>query len=664
MTFQPLDPKNHPLPWLRPQRSGAGLEEERPSNGFHPGSEESNEDVPPEQALSEAVNPDDAAEEAPASEDAPLTPIEDTEESLVPAPEAQVDQSSSVETADDFVLPPSALPYEDLANEEPTGDSGTAEVDAVKEPGPVPILPPSALPYEPVASEDQRGEDATAELDMNTIASSSRLAELEQEIAADEAMGATSPDDRPSEDTASTTELEEAVPTDDETPSPTRQSTFEDLETPEDSEPPSPVANEPAEGTAVAETEVTDAAPDIDESPPPIAPAAASTSSRLRLSEILREAERQRGPTATVPVFDQAPAEQPRPPAARPSVLAQDEYPSLLVRPRDRTEPFLDMMPQAMADDVDQRFKDLEKLPAASDPLTNMGPADYVAPPPARERRFQADSAGQVPWKILAVILFAVSLAAFIFSLTGWIVTSEDEATEVNRRIAAELTEVDLYVANNEEAIGTAEPGADGRIALPNFPLPVTLSEEEASGLEAAELRDVILDRSAALTYDQGVEAYGSEAGLFDDLSTPGLVRFGIEVMQRGVHDRLLFLTVVLAVVTAALGGLIVLATRRAGRITTFGVAVAAGGLISLLGSLAMRILFDRATSGQDGDLLADGLGDIAADVSMLFLRNSVVFIVVGVAIVGIGVALTYFDRRRGDELDQIEREQPTLVSG
>jgi hypothetical protein len=381
---------------------------------------------------------------------------------------------------------------------------------------------------------------------------------------------------------------------------------------------------------------------------------------KLRLSDILREAQ---APAANAPAETQLMGSpsltgQTAVPAVRISRPADElPFPSLLERVRDpKTDPYLDLMPEAArADDVDQEFRELEKLPPARDHLADLGPTEYVEPPPTRKRRFSGDSTTHAGWRIPAVLLLAGSVALFIMAFSGWVVTREDEAEEVNARIIGQLTEVDRYLATNAEAIRDAEPDESGRVALPNYPLPVTLSEEEAASLETAELRDVILVRGAALTYDQGVSAYGSESGIFDDLSTPGLVRAGIDVMQESNHSRLLLATLFLGALTLGATVVVVAATSGAGRISAPGIALIIGGLGALLMSLAMRFMLDQAAGGDD--VLSDGLGDIAADASFLFIRNSLVFVVAGVLISIAGVAIAYFDRESGKNLPSVESE-------
>jgi hypothetical protein len=399
-----------------------------------------------------------------------------------------------------------------------------------------------------------------------------------------------------------------------------------------------------------------------------LATAPQDTSTRFRLSDILREAAAQETLTGNPPAVRRVDVASPVPEitphvvaastAAAPRTVGEADYPTLLERPRDgKTEPFLDMMPEAMADDVDQDFKELESLPKARDPLAAAGPAPYIAPPPTRERRFQSQAAGRVPWRVVSALALALALAGFIGAFTGWVLTSEDAAGEVNRRIAAELTEIDRYLATNQEAIATAEPNEDGRIVLPNYPLPVTISVEEAA-LPADELREVILDDAAALMYSDGVEAYGADSSIFDDFSTPGLVRFGIQMTQESTHEALLVLTVLAAVATLAAAAALFFTASDA-RLLFFGGAVALGGGIALVGSLIMRLVFDRAAS-REGDNLASGLGDIAEDVSFLFTRNSLVFLAVGLVILTGGFILARLDRHA--ETTETQREPANIA--
>jgi hypothetical protein len=388
---------------------------------------------------------------------------------------------------------------------------------------------------------------------------------------------------------------------------------------------------------------------------------APSTTTRVKLSEILRDVESvSTAPPPATSLSEVPPATSETASARTPEAVDAHVYPTLLEPPRDgKTQPFIDMMPEAMADDVDEDFKELESLPKARDPLAAAGPAPYVAPPPTRQRRFQTHTAGRVPWRLVSIVFLALSLAGFIGAFTSWVLTAEDSASEVNRRIAAELTEIDLYLATHQEAIAQAEPDEQGRIALPDFPTDVTVSAEEAA-LPPAELREVILDDAADLMYAEGVEAYGADSGVFDDFSTPGLVHFGIEMMQESSHNIFLVLSVLTGVITAAAAVAVFVTSRGSSRLVAFGSAVAAAGGIALLISLLMRLIFDRAAS-REGDELASGLGDIAIDVSFLFTRNSLAFLAVGLVILTAGFVIARLDRPSTHS--EARRQEPAKVA-
>ncbi|MPZ24280.1 MAG: hypothetical protein GEU28_12240 [Dehalococcoidia bacterium] len=344
------------------------------------------------------------------------------------------------------------------------------------------------------------------------------------------------------------------------------------------------------------------------------------------------------------------PSEREHPPQADPA--QPDEYPTLLDRVRGRDDPFLDTMPEAMGD-VDQRFKELERLPAADDALASHGQAPYTAPEAPRERRYQPDASGQLPWKVLAVLLFALALAAFIGAFTAWRLTAEAPATAVNERVVNQLTEVDRYLDLHEQEIREAEPDDSGLVALPTFPLQVALSGEEARGLPREEMTGLIVQRGAQASYDRGVQAYGTDASLFEDFTAPGLVRVGIEFMHDSTHDRMLLLTVVAGVFMLGFATIVVILSHGAGRLTALGSGVAIAGVISLVLSFVARALFDSAASGDD-DAVAVGLRAVAHDVIDVFTRNSLIFLVAGVATLVLGVLVAINGRRRGDQVDRL----------
>jgi hypothetical protein len=175
-------------------------------------------------------------------------------------------------------------------------------------------------------------------------------------------------------------------------------------------------------------------------------------------------------------------------------------------------------------------------------------------------------------------------------------------------------------------------------VSLPDYPLEVTLSPEEA--LRAtAEVRDLILDRSAEQAYQEGAGAFREEgeSGGDSGLSTPGAVRAGLGLLTASRHDALRVATVVLAVLCAALSGALVLLTPGYRRLSALGSAVAASSLLFLLLTVAGRLVLALADSVSD-DYIAGQLLDLAKDAAWLPLRNGLALGGLGVALVVLGV--------------------------
>jgi hypothetical protein len=242
-------------------------------------------------------------------------------------------------------------------------------------------------------------------------------------------------------------------------------------------------------------------------------------------------------------------------------------------------------------------------------------------------------------WRVFfkwAIGLFLVStLGVLLLSVDATQLTAEGTAHKALRRTVASLTEIDTLIAERGEMV-TTSPDSGGSVTslLVGFPIDVPLSEQEAQNLSTAELRDVVLDRSADRLYADGFSAFregGQGSADVQILSPPGAVRY-----------------------IAGLAGLLALAlvllSRGYGRLTSLGAAVLAASLPLLVLSVAVRFML-RLASEEESDYLTAQLYALGRDVAWLPIRNAIAFACLGAIFLTMGIAFSLLSKKQQPSL-------------
>jgi hypothetical protein len=242
-----------------------------------------------------------------------------------------------------------------------------------------------------------------------------------------------------------------------------------------------------------------------------------------------------------------------------------------------------------------------------------------------------------------------MALLALLVALNLLQLTAPGPAHRALRRAVASLTEIDSLLAVHGAALlqqADASPGEP--LSLPDYPLDVTVSPEEAQR-PAAEVRDLLLERSAEQVYREGSAAFREEgqSGDAPRLSVQRAVRTGLGFLTAGNHDALRWTTVMLAAICGALSGSLLFITRNYGRLIALGGAVAAGSLLFLLLAAAVRLVLSLAGWGTD-DYITVQLLDLAKEAAWLPIRNGFAFSGLGLALLALGVVGSRLGRPSG----------------
>jgi hypothetical protein len=250
-----------------------------------------------------------------------------------------------------------------------------------------------------------------------------------------------------------------------------------------------------------------------------------------------------------------------------------------------------------------------------------------------------------------------MALLALLVALNLLQLTAPGPAHRALRRTVASLTEIDSLLAVHDAALRQqAGVSPDEPLSLPDYPLDVSLSPEEAQR-PATEVRDLLLDRSAERVYQEGSAAFREEGrpGDASRLSVQGAVDTGLGFLTAGNHDALRWATLVLAVVSGVLSGALILVTQGYGRLRALGGAVAAASLLFLLLAAAVPLVLGFAGWGTD-DYITVQLLDLAKGAAWLPIRNGLAFSGLGLALLALGVLGSRLSRSGVQGLSEREK--------
>jgi hypothetical protein len=190
----------------------------------------------------------------------------------------------------------------------------------------------------------------------------------------------------------------------------------------------------------------------------------------------------------------------------------------------------------------------------------------------------------------------------------------------------------------------SAQESEDPQFILPGYPLDIVLTREEVISSTDAQLRELILQRSSALLYAEGIEAFDQTGGQnLRRFSIQGVLEFGVDQVSRQTYDRATLIAIV-AFIGAAVSGAIVAATGTGwGRMRALGFAAVAGAIPVVVAFLLLRWLVNQV--GGD-DPFISAYREITRSVLGVPLRNGLIVLLAGLSVVVISSVLAWIDRR------------------
>jgi hypothetical protein len=249
----------------------------------------------------------------------------------------------------------------------------------------------------------------------------------------------------------------------------------------------------------------------------------------------------------------------------------------------------------------------------------------------------------------LVAIALVLVAAAFLLFLTAAQLTGEESGEVILRRSVATITDIDQSMLRIEQDLEQAAEAADGdTVLVPGFPLAVELTTEEARTLRGPELRDRILDESAAILYADGTSAWAATdedaAQDIDRLSATGFIDIGLGLVQDDIHTGFLVVATLFGIMTLAMTAILLIVLPREARLLVLSLVVLASSMPFLAAAVGLRFAF--RTLEADNDEFVNGMLDIGADSMSIPIRNFFTLTVLGVTLLILGSLVAWWESR------------------
>jgi hypothetical protein len=229
--------------------------------------------------------------------------------------------------------------------------------------------------------------------------------------------------------------------------------------------------------------------------------------------------------------------------------------------------------------------------------------------------------------------LLAVTLVLLFLAINAVQLSSEGTGQRLLARNVAVTTNIDAILPDLQGALWEeAQEGDEDPLRVPDFPIPVELSRDEALSLQGAALRERILEEAAARLSEDGMWAWAAgdpEAEQDIELvSVTGALRRGLDLITARNHDRFVVAAAVLGFLSAGLGVALLASGRSWGRLVALSTVTIAAALPSLASAVAVR--FGFRTAQEEADPFVYGLLDLGVEAMWIPIRNYLALTVLG----------------------------------
>jgi hypothetical protein len=233
-------------------------------------------------------------------------------------------------------------------------------------------------------------------------------------------------------------------------------------------------------------------------------------------------------------------------------------------------------------------------------------------------------------------VALAVLLTLFFVAISAVQLSSEGTGQRLLRRSVAVSTQIDAVLPDLQVALRErAREGSGETVRVPDFPVPVDLTREEALRLEGPALRERILSEASDRLYEDGMSAWSAgdpdARQSIETISVPGALKRGLGLITAANHDRMIIAAAVLGVLSAMCAALLAASVRSWGRLVALGAATIVAALPLLAAAVAVRFAF--RTAQEEADPFVWGLLELGVEAMWVPIRNYLALTVLGLTV-------------------------------
>lgn len=261
-----------------------------------------------------------------------------------------------------------------------------------------------------------------------------------------------------------------------------------------------------------------------------------------------------------------------------------------------------------------------------------------------RDRLYGRATSSSEGRRNFVAVLLAVSIFVLTVSVSCSQATAPGEARNILEAGLVSLTDLDQLLADEGPAIRQAALESDDEhFILPGYPIDIVLTRQEVLSSSDEQLREMILERSSALLYAQGIEVF-DETGNQElrRFSIQGMLEYGVGQVSEETHNRATFIAIVAAIACAASAAIVAATGTGWGRMRALGFASIAGAIPVVVAFFMLRLMVG-AIGGDDPFI--GGYRDITNAALGVPLRNGLIVLAAGVAIVAASIVLGRVER-------------------
>lgn len=249
--------------------------------------------------------------------------------------------------------------------------------------------------------------------------------------------------------------------------------------------------------------------------------------------------------------------------------------------------------------------------------------------------------------RTLVTGVLALSTFLLLAALSLYQVTAPQRATSLLRQGIASATEVDLLLAQEGDTIRRfAESSKQQVIAVPGYPVTVALTRDEVLKSNNDQLANLLLDRSAALVYNDGLKAFdvtGSQSvSLF---SAQGLLDLLVGRLSASTHGHARQASLFFAAVAALSAIVLSIQLQGFARLRVLGQAVLIGAVPGVLFSFGATFILDHLGSR---DPFVSDIRSLVRSVIDVPARNYAVVAIGAAIVMASGIVLGLVSKRFG----------------